>query len=102
MIRGTTPTHTFVLPFNTSLVSSARISYAQRGNVLLKKETPACTLEANTNTISVTLSQEDTLLFNSGLYVDIQLRVLTTDGVALSTDIITKSVGECLDGGVIA
>lgn len=102
MMRGTTPTHTFHLPFDTSLVRSVRVIYLQRqlGNALrLTKETDACALDGAA--IRVTLTQEDTLLFDSRLPVEIQLRVLTHTGQALSSKPIAVDVGECLDGEVL-
>ena len=100
MIRGTTPTHTFTLPFDVARVKQIRILYAQNRNVLVTKETADCVMEGST--VSVTLTQEDTFKFDCEEHVQIQLRVLTTDGQALSTPIKVVDVGTCLDTEVIA
>lgn len=100
MIRGTTPTHTFTLPFDVSLVKEIRILYAQQEKVLFTKETADCAMEGNT--VTVALTQEDTFKFDCKNHVQIQLRVLTTDGQVMSTPIKHVDVGTCLDSEVIA
>lgn len=99
MIRGTTPTHTFTLPFDTENIDSVRIAYAQGGAVIFTKETGDCALKSDT--ITVKLTQKETLQLDDKQMVEIQLRVRLMDGEALSTPIMRKSVGECLDGAVL-
>lgn len=100
MIRGTTPTHTFTIPFDTALIKEVRVTYAQADVPIVWKETKDCTLEGNT--ISTTLTQEDTLSFDCTKAIQIQIRVLTTAGEALSTRVQNISVEKCLDGEVLA
>jgi hypothetical protein len=99
MIRGTTPTHEFTIPFEVSLIDDLRISYAQSDKEILVKTKGDCTLEGNT--ITVTLSQEETFLFDCSKNVMLQVRVLTTSGNVLSSDIITLSVGRCINDEVL-
>ena len=99
MIRGTTPTHIFNLPFETSLLSAVEISYAQKDLVVLTKTTKDCVLDGTK--ISVKLTQGDTLKFNSSMMVQMQLRVLTIGGDALSTPVYRVSAKKCLSGGVL-
>lgn len=99
MIRGTTPTHTFTLPFETSILSEAMIVYAQDEKEILNKKTDACTLTGNE--IVVTLTQEDTFLFDHKKDVQIQIRVLTKEGVALASQIFYLDVEKCLNSEVI-
>lgn len=99
MIRGTTPTHIFRLPFNTSLIDEVRIIYAQSDEQILVKETVDCNLDGNT--ISVTLTQEDTFKFDCKKCVQIQVRVLTAGGEALASKIKHIDVEKCLDNEVI-
>lgn len=99
MPRGTTPTHTFTLPFAASLVRSCRITYAQDGQVVLRKETGDCVIAGDA--ISVKLTQEDTFKFTDNSRIQIQLRVLTTDGTALKTPVYVKYAQECLDDEVL-
>lgn len=100
MIRGTTPTHVFNLPFESSLISSARVIYKQGTKEILRKETEAFEMEGNT--IRVTLTQEETFLFDCKGSVKLQLRVLTKAGKSLSTRTIIVSVDECLDNEVLS
>lgn len=97
MIRGTTPTHTFVLPFDTSVVKSAKVLYAQSDVVIFEKT--SCTMDGNT--LSVRLTQEETLEFDCKKNVEIQLRILTEADDALTSDIIVADVMRCLDDEVL-
>lgn len=99
MIRGTTPTHIFRLPFDTSLIDEVRIIYSQNDEQILVKETVDCNLDGNT--ISVTLTQEDTFKFDCKKCVQIQVRVLTAGGEALASKIKHINVEKCLDNEVI-
>lgn len=99
MIRGTTPTHIFSMPFGVDEVEKLRILYVQDG-VKIVKTTDDCTLEGST--VTVRLTQEDTLSLSSDAVVKIQLRVLTTAGEALVSDVIRVKPGVCLDDEVMA
>lgn len=85
MRRGTTPTHTFVLPFNVESVQAVQIIYRQGGVNVLILDGNDCVLSGNT--VSVRLSQEDTFAFADSEDIEIQLRVLTADGEAAASDI---------------
>lgn len=100
MIKGTTPTHTFNIPFDTDMVDEVKIVYAQDDQVILEKDTTDCALDAQT--ISVTLTQEDTFLFNHKKAVEIQLRILTLGGDALASIPEKIGVSKCLDAEVLA
>lgn len=101
MICGTTPTHVFTIPFSTTELKEVRVTYSQHANtVAVQKETSDCTMDGNT--ISVTLTQEDTLKFNDMLPVKIQLKVLTTGGCVLAAPVIRKNVMETLCKEVLA
>jgi hypothetical protein len=99
MIRGTTPTHTFNLPFDTYLIGKIKISYAQDGNVVLTKEKDDCTLQGNA--VKVRLTQEETLKFNARYKVQIQVRVLTTENDSLASKIYERSMEDILEDGVL-
>lgn len=99
MMCGTTPTHTFTLPFSVNEIKSVRIIYAQGSKPLFVKEKGDCTLE--NNVITVKLTQEDTLLFDYKKRVEIQVRVLTTDDDSIISTIKSISVGRCLEKEVI-
>ena len=99
MIKGTTPTHTFTLPFGTDMIKSVQIIYAQNDVPVLTKGSGDCTMEGNT--ISVRLNQEDTFLFAEGSCVEIQVRVLTLGGDSLASNIMRVRCEECLFEGVL-
>ena len=99
MYRGTTPTHIFTLPFDVSVVKTAKIIYSQFGRAILTKTGDA--LELTGQQIQTKLTQEDTLTFDCKADVFIQLRVLTVDGDALASNILQVPVGRCLDNEVL-
>lgn len=95
MIRGTTPIHTFELPFLTEKIKSLSIAYAQRNNVLVRKTEEDCSLSKNT--ISVMLSQEDTLKFSDNYIVEIQIKVMDENGIVDVSDIMRETPEKVLD-----
>lgn len=99
MIRGTTPTHTFQIPFNTNLLKEIRISYAQKDDVVVEKSTEDCKLDGMN--ITVKLTQEETLRFSENVMAALQLRVLLNDGNVLATPVLRLDVGELLQDEVI-
>ena len=99
MIRGTTPTHTFNIPFDTSMVKEVKVTYAQDDTVVLEKRTSDCELDGQR--IIVTLTQEDTFLFDCKKAVEIQIRVLTVGGDALGSVPEKVGVSKCLDDEVL-
>ena len=99
MIRGTTPTHTFTLPFDSSLVEKAMVIYAQNNAEVFRKNLEDCFLEGNQ--LRCTLKQEETLKLTDGVSVEIQLRVLTKDGNAMATYPKVLSVWKCLNNEVL-
>ena len=59
MIRGTTPTLEFTMPFDTSLIAELYITITQNGATALEKTLSDC--NCNDTSASLTLTQEDTL-----------------------------------------
>lgn len=100
MIRGTTPTHVFNIPIETSTLKEIRITYAQGNEEVFTKTTADCVLEGKT--IKVSLTQEETLKFSHDKMVSIQLRVLTTSGKAMATKIEMLDVYDVLNEEVLA
>lgn len=100
MRRGTTPIHTFVLPFNVEAVQAVQVIYRQDEENILVLEKEDCTLSENT--VSVRLSQEDTFAFNDAENVEIQIRVLTEDGEAMASDPMIVGCGRCLTEDILS
>ena len=98
MIRGTTPTLTFVLPFDTSVIKSAFVTVESNG-IGIEKALADCTLEGNV--LYTTLTQEETLQLPKNWRAEVQLRVLLNDGKALATEIYEVKVADILKEGVI-
>lgn len=98
MIRGTTPTLTFNLPFDTSIIKSAYIT-VRCNEIEIEKGLESCVLTGKK--IQTKLTQEETLSLPKNKEAKIQLRVLTVDDDALATDIYIKPVLEILKEGVI-
>ena len=100
MFRATTPTHIFSLPFETSLLKKILITYKQDDAIILEKTEADCTLDGND--VKIVLTQEETLLFDTENRVFIQLRILTTDGKALASDIESKWAEACLNEEILS
>lgn len=98
-MRGTTPTHLFTLPFDTALIKSIKITYAHNKIPVLIKQTEDCTLEDHT--VTVRLTQEETLLFENNWVVEVQLRVLMNNGDAIRSKVYNISAGVLLDDEVL-
>lgn len=99
MRLGTTPRHTFTFPFDTSLIEELKITYAQNKKTVFEKYLADCDVEANS--VSYTLTQQETFLFAEGVNVEVQARVLTTAGDALASDIRIVTADRCLDREVL-
>lgn len=107
MTRGTTPTHTFTLPddLKTATLSALYITYAQRGETVLEKTLSDVTI--NNGVITCTLTQAETLLFSVRNHarstddVAIQVRLKTSDGTAMASDIMRIPVTDVLKDGEI-
>ena len=99
MVRGTTPTHVFKLPFKVDLVAQAQITYAQDDIVLVEKALADC--KSETDTLTVTLTQEETFKFDNTKPLQIQVRILTEAGKAMASIVKKIGVQKCLSEGVI-
>ena len=94
-MRGTTPTHKFILPFAVSRVAKAKVVYKRGDKVLIRKNTADLTMAGNE--ISVTLTRGETVAFPDSGAIKIQLEIETTDGKNLKTPVYLKYSDELLD-----
>lgn len=83
IIRGTTPTHTFTLPFDSAQIEKAVLCYEQCGAEIIHKTLEDCETEGNL--FRCRLTQEDTLKINEAYDVRVQLKILTADGNVVAT-----------------
>lgn len=117
MIRGTTQTHVFYVDdMSLENIEELYITYAQGRRIILEKTLEDVELDTEENTISVSLTQEDTLKFKttqwSYLYpnenkrdmmVEIQVRIKYNDEKhsTFASDIILDDVNKILKDGEI-
>lgn len=99
MIRGTTPTLEFTLPFECSLISCAYVTFAQEKDVKIEKTFDDC--EKSGSKLIVRLSQEDTLRLAESVKTEIQIRAKTHAGEALASQIFRVTTERILKDGVI-
>lgn len=99
MIRGTTPTLEFTIPFDTSQLSTAFVTLSQRGSIVLDKALSECGCEGNK--LSVRLTQEETLELECDCITEIQIRAVTVNGDAIASDIMFERIDRILKDGVI-
>lgn len=100
MIRGTTPTLEFILPFDTGTLAEAHVTFSQqKKGVVLTRKLESCTCDGSK--LSVCLTQQETLQLDCGCITEIQVRVRTKSGDALASDIIKVNTHRILEDGEI-
>lgn len=99
MRQGTTPTHTFLLPFDSSNIKALEITYAQHDVVIITKRLDDCVLDGKV--VAVELSQEETFEFDITTPIQLQLRVLTDTDQAYATKIYFTSISKSLSKEVL-
>ena len=98
MRQGTTPTIQITInDIDLNEMQNIYVVFKQNGYIL-KKESSDLDIEGNT--ISVSLSQEETLNFKEGT-CNIQLRMITYGGIAMASPIKTVNVYSVLNNEVI-
>ena len=99
MRKGTTPSFVFELPLQMDQISAAKVTFAVGDKIILEKHLQDCAYAENT--ITVKLTQEETFLFECNATIEMQLRVLTVNEDALSSDVFTIFAHQCLDDEVL-
>ena len=99
--RGTTPVHSFALPDELKDVDFAAlyITYKQDGKTVIEKDRSSISIEDGV--ASVRLTQEETLLFSDRWKCHIQVRLRTSAGDALVSNVANIPVYDVLKEGVI-
>ena len=98
MTRGTTPNQTFIFPMKIDGADSLYVTYTQNDKTVLEKTIDEA--EISGDTVSFTLSQQDTLKFSSSHKLYVQVR-FTLDGRAYATKVFTLDVNKILKEGEI-
>lgn len=99
LIRGTTPTLEFALPFQTNQLAEAFVTISQRGAVVIDKPLTEC--ECDAKMLTVRLTQAETLRLQSSCICEIQIRARTLDGEAVASNIMSVQTERILKDGVI-
>lgn len=101
MTRGTTPTYiiNFEETVDFSTVASWLVTFSQMGHELLSLDNPI--VDLTENTLTITLTQEQTLLFQKGV-ASIQVRGMFGDGVAFASNIGCVPINPVLDERVLS
>ncbi len=99
MYRGTTPTMTFTLPFDTGGITALNLCFVQQGEIVLEKGMTDCVLEKNN--LLVSLTEQETLLFEADKgMVEMQLRIGCGD-TRMASHIMRVSVEKILKDGCL-
>lgn len=101
MIRGTTPTLMFTTPYTADQVTSGYITFTMRGDVVLDIPVSDDSVAISDNAISLTLTQQQTLSFQSKATSLVQLRLVLDDGSVVASNIIKITIGDILKDGEI-
>ncbi len=92
--RITTPTHTFILPFDTSECSVIQVTYKQDCRKMIKEYKDGILPDGMTldeDCVIINLTQEETKAFRVGA-CEVQIRVLTNGGKAYASKIFKVGV----------
>lgn len=99
MMRGCTPEHSFSVPLEEDYIAALWLTFSQDGEVVLEKQKQDCIFDGLT--AKVQLSQEDTLKFDEGITIEIQMRLRDIEGRAYKTEIVKAKPTRLLHEGVI-
>ena len=107
MRRGTTPTHVFRVKADLNNLEALYVTYQQHKVNLVEKTLDDVTVDTENNTVTVQLTQADTLKFDDKNctcpenMVKIQIRWRYTDGNAAATKVLSVRATEILKDGEI-
>ena len=101
IVRGSTPTHKFVLPFSPLDISDAIVTYQQNGVTVINKKLKDIYMDMESNSVCVQLTQQETLSFFYGEkysdnIVNIQIRIIDNNGNVCASNIIREKVADIL------
>lgn len=100
IVIGTTPTHIFNIDADLRGAVEIWISYVQGRNVVLNKVL-SDGISVTEDTLTVVLTQVDTLRFRDSSPVKIQIRARFPNGEAVKSSVINTTADEILKRGVI-
>lgn len=103
LIRGTTPTIIATVTSDVDLTEVAEVwlYLAQQNKIKVDKKLDSVEIDAENKTMTITLSQEDTLALKAETDTLFQIRLLLNDSTALATLASKVTVKEVYKGGII-
>ena len=97
--RGTTPTHIFNVNVDLTQAVALYITYRQNGRIIVEKTLEDCTITATT--VTVKLTQNETLKFITTSAVEVQIRAKFSNETAIASNIMETDAGRILKGDEI-
>lgn len=82
IVRGTTATHEFSVPYNADEIKTLHIAYGQNNKIILSRDKSSA--QVSDRNITVSLSQQDTLGFMPEKNIKVEIKLLLNDGQVLS------------------
>ena len=101
MRRGTTPSLTFTTPYTADLITGGWISFMQHKKIILDIPLTDASVSIEDRAITVTLTQDQTLLFDSTDLAKAQIRATLISGKAVASNIVAIPIGAIIKNGVI-
>ena len=86
MYRASTPTFTFTLPFDIDTIADCVITFDQDDENILEKTMDDIIIDETAKTLSVQLTQTETLLFETGK-ANVQVNILTAEDKRIASTI---------------
>ena len=99
MRRGTTPTHTFTTDIDLTDAEAIYITYKQNDKTVIEKEKTDLTITEDS--LTVKLTQNETLAFVLDVPVRMQIRARFADGTAVASQVMSTRADVILKEGVI-
>lgn len=100
VFKGSTPTLNFNVNAPLENIQAMYLTFEQCGIPILEKDINNIKI-VDLDTINVTLTQEETLLFSSKYDIEVQFRAKYEDGSATTSDINTFNICRVLKNEVI-
>ena len=101
MYRGTTPTITFNLDLDVSNIVKLIVTFAQNGKIVFERNENQCAINTEENSISLTLTEEETLSLKPNSDLSVQIRFALNNGVKGVSRIASTYVENILHDGVL-
>lgn len=100
--RGTTPTWTFrIKKFDISNLKNVYITFAQKQLEIITKSNDDVIFDYENNALKCELTQEETLMFDSQIDAEFQIRASTNDNKTVGSKPYSFDIGRIIKDGVI-